>query len=94
MNEPQGVMIVSESASELKELKDMLTDIKSSLGYMTKLLESMVEQFNLAHKQKNNATEIMKMNANLMSMLFAGKTFEGKEKVMEVFQKIQKMGSE
>lgn len=94
MNEPQGVMIVSESASELKELKDMLTDIKSSLGYMTKLLESMVEQFNLAHKHKNDATEIMKMNANLISALFAGKSFEGKEKVMEVFQKIQKMGSE
>jgi predicted transcriptional regulator len=88
----QGVMIVSESASELKTIKDMLSDMQKSLGYMTKLLESLVNHLDLSDKSKTNASKMFEMQTELMQSLFADKDFKGKDKVMEVFEKIKEMG--
>ncbi len=88
----QGVMIVSESASELKNIKDMLSDIQKSLGYMTKLLESVVNHIDLSDKSKTNVNKMFELQTELMKNLFVGKEFQGKEQVMEVFDKIKEMG--
>ena len=92
LRERQSI-VVSESASELKEIRDMFVSIQESMVYMTKLMEAMVNNLSLAHKQKTDASELMKMNSNLLAGLFAGKEFQGKDLFMEMIEKINKMGA-
>lgn len=84
---------VSESASELQEVKDMITQVISGVGYLTALMETIVERMSLADKSKSNMRELMAMNSELMGSIFKGKDFEGKEKFMEMMSKLQNVGS-
>lgn len=86
----KGIMIVSESASELKELKDKLDHLEQSMIYITKLLESMVNHLSLANKSKQNVNQAMLLNTELIKGLFRGKDFEGKEKFIEMIETLQR----
>lgn len=92
--EKQSCENCSEHARELRAIKDKVNDLHASMVYVTKLLESMVNNLSLANKHKNDATEVVKLNSQLMGSLFKGKNFEGKEMFMELINKIQAMGSE
>ena len=94
---PKGERIESSlpsSASELKIVLGKLEHLEEHMVYMTKLLEAVVNNMSLANKSKTNASEMMKLNSQLMAGLFAGKEFEGKELFMQLIEKINKMGSE
>lgn len=95
--EPKGERIESSlpsSASELKIVLERLDHLEEHLVYITKLLEAVVNNLSLANSRKKNAEEVMQINSKLISSLFAGKDFQGKEVFMELIEKIQKMGSE
>jgi HSP90 family molecular chaperone len=89
-----GVSNVSSSASELKKVLDRLDKHEEHLVYMTKLMEAIVNNLSLAHSRKNKASEVLKLNSQLIQGLFANKEFEGKDKFLELINKIQNMGSE
>lgn len=91
MNE-KAKAIVPESPDELQKIELMFTHVHEHLEYMTKLLESVVEQFNLGNKQREKASEVMKMNANFMESLFADKDFKGKDQFKAYINKIMDIG--
>jgi hypothetical protein len=57
-------------------------------------MEAIVNNLSLAHSRKNKASEVLKLNSQLIQGLFANKEFEGKDKFLELINKIQNMGSE
>ena len=83
----------SESASEIKEIKVMVTQLQAGVGYVTALMETIVERMSLADKSKSNMKDLMNMNTELMGSMFKGKEFEGKEKFMDLMSKLQNVGS-
>ena len=85
---------LSESASEIKEIKVMVTQLQAGVGYVSALMETIVEQMSLAGKKKSNAQDLMNMNTELVASMFKGKEFEGKEKFMDMMNKLQNIGSE
>ena len=84
--------IVPESIDEYQKTQLMITHLHEHLEYMTKLLESVVEQFSLANKQRERASEVVKMNADFMESLFADREFKGKDQFMEYINKIMNIG--
>lgn len=84
----------SESASELQEIKVMVTQLQGGVGYLTALMETIVSQMSLASKKKTKAEDLMNMNSELVASMFKGKEFEGKEKFMDMMNKLQNLGSD
>jgi hypothetical protein len=83
----------SESASELQEIKEMVTQLQAGVGYLTALMETIVERMSLADKGKSKAQDLMDMNVTLMASLFKDKNFDGKDQVMDMMSKIQNLGT-
>jgi uncharacterized protein YabN with tetrapyrrole methylase and pyrophosphatase domain len=85
--------ITSESIDEMKKVELMFTHLHEHLEYMTKLMESVVEQFSLANKAQKNMSDLADLNNQFMKSLFEGKEFQGKEEFIKHIDKITRMGA-
>jgi hypothetical protein len=88
-----GFVIVPDRENDANETKDMLRHIQEQLDYATKLLETLVNTLSLAHKTKNDASDLLKLNSTMLNSLIGNKDFEGKDQIMEMIQKLSDLGS-
>ena len=85
--------ITSESIDELKKIELMFTHLHEHLEYVTKLMESVVEQFDLAARAKKDVANLAEMNSEFMKTLFANKEFAGKDEFLAYIDKLTRIGA-
>jgi len=85
--------IVPETTSDIVKIELMFTHLHEHLEYMTKLLESVVEQFNLAARTKKDMANLADMNSEFMKSIFANKEFAGKDEFLAYIDKITRLGA-
>lgn len=82
----------SESANDVKEIKDMILQLRTDVSYLYGLLETVVERINLGHKSKSDLQEVMKLNSQFIEGIIRGKNFNGKDQLKNIINKLDSMG--
>lgn len=82
----------SESANDVKEIKDMILQLRQDVGYLYGLVETVVERISLEHKSKNDLKDIMKLNSRFIEGIIKGKDFDGKDQLRDVMDKLDRIG--
>lgn len=81
---------LSESARDIKEIKDMIRQLRTDVAYLYGLMEGMFEK-SKASDGTDAMQNVLNMNTELMKSLFKDKDFEGKDQVFEIFDNLKSL---